>query len=341
MRKRVWLKVLLLCVGISFLAAGAVVKQREGKKEKAASRKTERIREEYQKQDGDEPQGVLTLNGTKYEYFHEYETYLFLGTDASGAEEKEGDAYRGSMADFLMVAIIDKTSHTYAVLQLNRDIMTEVTLMQRDGSGMASASLQLCTAHWYGGTKEQSCENTVKAVSNLLGDVPIAGYYALNMEQIPIVNHAVGGVEVTVENDFSKVDSSLRKGETLTLSDEQAYTFVHDRYGVDDETNLGRMERQRQYLSGLFAKLQESSRENPDFIVKMYQMLEDESVTDMTGKEVSKLAREISRSTGKGIYTLKGTSETGKTLGDGIEHTEFYVEEDSQIEVLTELYGLR
>lgn len=331
----------ILFIIIFFLLGSAIIVGLRFAGRKTVPQKRERIREEYQKQDDEEPKGRLVLNGMEYTYFHEFETYLFIGTDASGAEDEEREEYRGSMADFLLVAVIDRTAHTYALLQLNRDTMTDVTLRQTDGSGMASANLQLCTAHWYGGTKKQSCENTVEAVSKLLGNVPITGYYAVNMEQIQTINHAVGGVDVTVEDDFSRVDSSLKKGETLTLSDEQAYTFVHDRYGVDDETNLSRMERQKQYLSGLLAKSQKLGEDDPDFLLKMYQVMKKESVTDITGKKVSKLIKEISRSTNNGIYTLEGTSKTGKKLGDGIEHTEFYVKENSLLEIMTKLYGLR
>ena len=68
------------------------------------------------------------------------------------------------MADFLMLVIVDKTDGTYSFLQFNRDTMTEISLINHDGKGAATATIQLCTAHWYGGTKEQSCKNTVKAV---------------------------------------------------------------------------------------------------------------------------------------------------------------------------------
>lgn len=301
----------------------------------------EKLQEPFLKGEEDEVKGTVTLDGKKYSYYHEIQTYLLIGTDASGSEEESGEDYQGNMADFLLLAVVDKTSHTYAVLQLNRDTMTEVTLMQKDGSGMASAELQLCTSHWYGGTPEQSCENTVQAVSGLLGGIKIDGYYALNMEQIPILNHEVGGVPVTIESDFSKVDKTLKKGETIVLNDEQAYTFVHDRYGVDDEENISRMKRQRQYLKGLFAKAQEKNSENSDFILEMFQKLRKNAVSNLTGKKISRLAKQISSGENLGIYTLEGKSKKGQALGDGIWHTEFYVDKDSLKNVMKELLSLQ
>lgn len=113
----------------------------------------------------------IKLNGKKYKYSTDYETYLFMGTDGSGKEDADRDEYIGNMADFLMLVIINRKEQTYAFLQLNRDTMTEINLIGRNGKGMATADMQLCTAHWYGGTPEESCENTVKAVSRMLGGV--------------------------------------------------------------------------------------------------------------------------------------------------------------------------
>ena len=103
---------------------------------------------------------VLNFGKKKYQYSSDYETYLFLGTDGSGHESANREEYVGNMADFLMLAVINRKEQTYAFLQLNRDTMTEIDLIGKDGEGMATANMQLCTAHWYGGTEKESSENT-------------------------------------------------------------------------------------------------------------------------------------------------------------------------------------
>lgn len=347
MKKRKQWKIVIVAgimaiFGVALYAAAGQIENKSFSAGNPANRPAEEMeREPFLKEDDEEIRGTVKLEGKKYSYSHEIQTYLFIGTDASGSQEPSGDDYRGNMADFLMLAVVDKTSHTYAALELNRDTMTEVTLMQQDGSGMANATIQLCTAHWYGGTNQQSCENTVQAVSKLLGGVRIDGYYALNMDQIPALNHAVGGVPVTIESDFSAVDKTLKQGETLILSDAQAYTFVHDRYGVDDEENSSRMRRQRQYLKSFFTRVQEKTSENSDFILEMYRELKENAVTDITGKTISRLTKEISSGENRGIYTLEGKSKKGQALGDGILHTEFYVDKKSLKDVMKELYGLK
>ena len=210
------------------------------------------------------PRGKIKLNGNKYEYYHDFENYLLIGTDATGNNNNGAD-YQGSMADFLMLVIVDKTENTYSFLQFNRDTMTEVALIDHNGEGEATANIQLCTAHWYGGNREQSCENTVKSVKKLLGGIQIDGYYELNMSEIPKLNNMVDGVTVTLEDDFSKKYPKMKKGATINLDDEQAYAYVHDRYGVGDEENTSRMKRQQQYMTGFFKKLQEKVKANPNY----------------------------------------------------------------------------
>lgn len=282
----------------------------------------------------------LSLDGKKYRYSSDYETYLFIGTDGSGNEEAEREEYTGDMADFLLLAAVNRTEQTCTLLQLNRDTITEIPLLGKNGKGAASADMQLCTAHWYGGTRQESCENTVKAVSDLLGGIAIDGYYSMSMEELPALNHAVGGVTVTIESDFSRIDPSMKMGETMTLSDEQAYTFVRSRYGVDDEENISRMERQQQYMKALFKKIREKTDEDSGFALRFYEELSKKSVTNMSGGLISDLVAELAGSGSTEILQLEGESRTGQKLGDGIEHAEFYLNQNAIVKTLKKMYNI-
>lgn len=285
--------------------------------------------------------GTLTLFGKKYDYFDEIKSYLLIGTDASGTGKADSEQYHGSMADFLLLAIFNKTENTYSFLQLDRDTITEVDLLQKDGSANASADIQLCTAHWYGGSESASSVNTVNAVSAMLGNLLIDGYYTLNMKEIPVLNHAIGGITVTLEDDFSNVDAAMQKGKTIQLNDSQAFHYVHDRYQVGDERNISRMKRQRNYMEEFFKKAVEKTKEEPAFGNRLYKRLKEIADTDITGRQVSAIMNWISAWQGTGIYIFEGKSEIGKILGDGEEHAEFYINKKSKIDVMTKLYGLK
>ncbi len=282
----------------------------------------------------------IKLNGKTYTYDHRIETWLFIGTDGSGDEDAQGEDYIGSMADFLLLAVVDKTDKTYGFIQINRDTITDVTMMQKDGSGLASAELQICTAHWYGGNPQQSCENTVEAVSKLLGGVTIEGYYGIGMDAMPTLNHAVGGVEVKVIGDFSKVDPTLKEGETVLLDDEQAYTYVRGRMNVGDGSNEQRMQRQDQYMKALFTKVEQTFKKNPKFLNSLYSQLDEEAVTNTKGRDVSRIISSMAGGESRGIFQFEGETTLGQRLGDGIDHIEFFPDEASVEKIMKELYHL-
>ena len=240
---------------------------------------------------------------------------------------------------------LDGEIYTYSdrienYLQLNRDTMTEIILMDHEGEETGSKMMQLCTAHWYGGDKEQSCENTVDAVSNLLGELDIDGYYAMPMDRIVDLNHAVGGVTLTVQGDFSQVDDSLKEGETITLTDEQAATYISGRMNVGDGENLSRMSRQRQYLEAFSNQAKSKLREELGFAKETLEEMKPYTATDINGNKISKILNRLSKYDSQGILQLEGQASIGQALDDGIDHTEFRLDQDALRELMTELYGL-
>ena len=259
------------------------------------------------------PRGKIKLNGNKYEYYHDFENYLLIGTDATGNNNNGAD-YQGSMADFLMLVIVDKTENTYSFLQFNRDTMTEVALIDHNGEG--------------------------EATKKVLGGIQIDGYYELNMSEIPKLNNMVDGVTVTLEDDFSKKYPKMKKGATINLDDEQAYAYVHDRYGVGDEENTSRMKRQQQYMTGFFKKLQEKVKANPNYANEVFESLQDVSTTDITIGKISNISNIFASGTDKGIFELAGKSKIGQALGDEIDHMEFYVNKKAMVSTMSELFGI-
>ena len=282
----------------------------------------------------------IRLKKKKYKYSTDYETYLFMGTDGSGNEDADRDEYVGNMADFLMLAIVNRKEKTYAFLQLNRDTMTEINLIGKDGKGMATAEMQLCTAHWYGGTKEESCENTAKAVSKLLGGVTIDGYYAINMEDIGKLNHAVGGVTVTIDSDFGDTDPSLKEGETVTLSNEQAYSFLRYRMGVNDGENTSRMKRHRQYMEAFLQKVKEMTKQDTQSGVEIYNQLSEVCTTNMSGGLLADILTDMQGATDRGIFQMEGETKVGQHLDDGLPHTEFFLDKTTIVKELQNLYNI-
>jgi anionic cell wall polymer biosynthesis LytR-Cps2A-Psr (LCP) family protein len=284
---------------------------------------------------------TLTLYGDIYTSDHKFEIYLFIGTDDSGNENPENpDDYQGTLADFINLLVIDNTDETYAILAINRDTMTYVPMMQEDGTVEQLALMQICTAHGYGSDLEKSAENTVNTVSALLGELPIDGSFVLPMDAIPKVNSLVGGVTVTIDGDLTAVDPAFKDKATITLDDEQAESFVRARMSVGEGLNTERMERQSQYIKGMKEQLCSRLPSEPALGVNIFDELKPYATTDINGKIVSRIANDMEKYADLGSYEFDGELEIGRALADGLDHYEFYLDSESQMQILTELFSL-
>ncbi|MDD3228835.1 MAG: LCP family protein [Oscillospiraceae bacterium] len=212
---------------------------------------------------------VLYYKGETYALREDLETVLFIGVDKYEADTGTDSYNNTQQADFIMLVIIDHTNKTYTALQLNRDTMTDITMLGVRGENTGVFTGQLALAHTYGSGGRDSCRNTVEAVSNYLYGIDIDHYVALTMDAIPIINDLAGGVQVEMLADFSAFDSAMSKGTVVTLHGEQALTYVRTRKGLDDSTNLSRMLRQQQYLNALSKNVQVCLEGDDTFLVNV------------------------------------------------------------------------
>lgn len=275
---------------------------------------------------------IVKIGGVSCTPKQNIETYLIMGTDVRGKVSDEMKENPGQ-ADTILVLVIDRQENTYALLPIDRDTITDVDSLSKNGKYLATTKIQLALAHANGNGREQSCENTVNAVSNLLHDQYIDDYVALNRGAIKLLNHEVGGVTVPVEDDFSKVDKTLKKGSAVKLTDDQAEHYVHDRYDVGNETNANRMKRQNNYLSGLKDVVSKKTESDKKFPVELFKSLDDYMVTTLDGNAVSKISKAVLKNKYLGRFEIKGKSKTDK-----YGYNAFYYDKDSLNEVVRKLF---
>lgn len=272
---------------------------------------------------------TVEYQGRTYVAREGIESYLFMGIDVEGPAKGSKSYIGGGQADVQLLLVVDRFNRTWQMLQINRDSMVEVPVLGVNGTEVSTEYQQIALAHSYGDGLESSCENNVTAVSRMFQNLTIHGYMALNMDAISIINDQVGGVELTVLDDFSQLDPSLVKGQTVTLTGTQALTYVRGRQGVGDETNLSRMARQEQYLNALYAKLTGLST---DTAVNMFQSVDDYMVTNM-GNQWLKLMDRLEEYTKLELLTIDGENyldEQGSTA--------YQLNEDSLKQVMIQLF---
>ncbi len=265
-----------------------------------------------------------TADGVSYGLRDGLECFLLIGLDKLSTQNPDPEAHRNQQqADFLVLMLVDHADQSFRALHINRDTMTTIQRYGLAGMKLQSMYAQLALAHTYGNGGTLSCRYTCDAVSGLLLGVPIRHYMSLTMDAIPVLNDLVGGVTVTIEDDFSQVDPELVQGRTQRLVGQQALTFVRARGSMTDSSNLKRMERQRSYLAGLYEQLTASLRGGENFSMRLATALSDYAVSDLSVEEISELAERIKDYRYEGIETLEGEAVVGEQF------MEFYPDLDA------------
>lgn len=281
----------------------------------------------------------LTIGDADYMTADDIDTYLLIGTDNGG--EVYGKAYSGEFADFLLLIIVDNTTKSYGLYSIDRNTIVPVSVLDENGDFAKYQDQQICIAHWYGLDAEQRNQNTASAVSSLLGGLDIDSYYTMSMSDIGKINHAVGGVEVTIDEDLTRADPEFAAGRTILLSDEQAEKYLRARFVLDDASNASRMRRQQQYMQNVYDKLFGQLKDNPEYINEVYGELKSSIQTDGSAGELSTLVNHMIQYEGKGFIKFDGETKLNDTLGDGVEHEEFHIASDSIVSSLKMVMDLK
>lgn len=277
----------------------------------------------------------LVHNGQEYVLKDNVETILVMGLDKyEHADEDEDGYYNDQQADFLMLFVLDHEAKTYETIHVDRDTMAEINVLGLAGQKIGTVTKQIALSHTYGNGRAISCRNTSDAVSNLLMDMKIDSYISMTMNSLPVFNDLVGGVEVTILDDFTGIDDTLIKGETMKLLGEQALNYVRSRYGLDDSSNEDRMLRQRQYLEALFDTTAECVAADENFIVDASTVMAQYMVSDLSLTELQETFKNISDYTEVGaIRAIEGEYKVGNN-----NFMEFHVNAESIKQIVIDVF---
>ncbi len=274
---------------------------------------------------------TIVRNGVEYFPRQDITVLMLMGIDESGPVQESTSYNNTGEADVVALAVFDETDESYRILMLNRDTMLNMPVLGLGGKPAGTLYGQLALAHTYGTGMEDSCENTKQAVSDLLYGANIDYYLSMNMDAIALLTDAVGGVKVTVEDDFSAVDPTLQKGE-ITLNGQQARTFIQSRHEVGDQLNVSRMNRQKNYMNGFMTALDGKLKTGERFVFSTYESLVDYMVTDCSATTLNTLINRYSDYPMKEILSPAGNNVKGE------EYMEFYVDEAALDEIVLEMF---
>ena len=274
---------------------------------------------------------TITRDGVDYFPRQDITVMIVLGIDQYGPVEASGSYNNSGAADMVMLMIFDEQNEMCNILYLNRDTMLEMPVLGIGGKQAGTYYGQLALSHTYGSGLEDSCENVKNTLESFLPGIAIDYYVSMNMDAISILNDAVGGVTVTVVDDFSDVDPTITKGE-LTLRGEQAINYVRTRKDVGDQKNITRMERQKEYVDGFLKALRAKETEDTDFIVNVYDEVSQYLVTDCSVNVLSSMMERYTDYAVGEIVTPEGENVMGE------KYYEFYADEEKLDELILRLF---
>lgn len=284
--------------------------------------------------EGDWQEGDFRYEGIHYRYNSDMLTFLFLGIDKMGVVERVEEGLNGGQSDAIFLLALNPHNKRISVIGIPRDTMTKVQVYLEDGSYWGPIQAQLAIQHGYGDGVELSCERTVEAVTELMYGLPIHGYFAINMGAIPLLNDAVGGIEVEALETMDFTGFHVEQGEILHLEGMNAYHYLHDRSTEVHYTAGGRLQRQKQYLLAYASAVMDELKKNVGFAASLYGTLSKYMVTDISVNEVSFLAMQALEYSfdGDDMHVLEGETAIGEV------YEEFYPDEEALYRLIIDIF---
>lgn len=238
--------------------------------------------------DAEKSSDTIVVDGREYRLNTNIQTVLFMGIDKNAKSDMGDRAGENGQSDSLNLLIVDRETKKAQILQISRDSMVDIDIYSASGEKMMSEPGQIALQYAYGDGEEESCRLTAGKVSELLYGVNVDSYLSLTMEGMVKAADAIGGVTMTVPEDYTWIDPAFSKGATLTMDGEMVEKYVRSRDTEVLDSNVQRMERQSQFMGALIEKLQ-NVKETSNYL-SLYQQMEPYMVTNMTADEMKSLS---------------------------------------------------
>lgn len=272
---------------------------------------------DYQETDGK----TISYNGKTYKFNDNITSILLIGVDKEKMDQNPNEKFGANgQADLLLLLALDTSNGNLKAIPISRDAMVDVNQYSVSGDFIGIEKEQICLSYSYGDGREKSCENTVTSASRLLYGMPINSYVAIDIEGIKVLNDALGGVDVTVDEDIDIYGMKIKKGETANLKGEYALGYIRSRDSVSIDANSERMARQKNYMKSFFKTAIQKTKKDITTPIKLYNKASNYKVSDITVADVSFLTKCVlmSGKTDLEFASIKGQNVMGE------KYVEFY-----------------
>lgn len=278
---------------------------------------------------------TVTYNGETYRFNENRTNILCIGIDKNDMGLVNGVVGTGGQADALILLSIDTVTGEIDAIAISRDSLVDIELYTADGTFYGVENTQICLSYAYGDGREISCENTVDAATRLLYGIPINTYFAVDLGAIPILNDAIGGVEVVSLYDFPRSDGSMcHAGDRILLRGAEAERYVRERDVELLDSNNDRMERQKQYITAFFETALAATSNDLGVPLDLFNAVSANSTTTLNASRISFLASTLVEKNG----SLEFHSIPGHIAQGDDKYAEFIVNETALYEQILSIF---
>lgn len=229
----------------------------------------------------------ISYNGNKYEKDPDIRLILFLGIDKEATADLNGNPGENGQSDSINLLILNTREKTGQFLQISRDTIVPIDVYDIQGEQILTEEGQLALQYAYGDGKKKSCRMTKEKVEELMYGISIPDYFALTIDGISTAADALGGIPITVPEDYTDIDPAFQKGADLVLKGEMAEKYVRGRNTEELDSNVSRMARQTQVIQALLKKFQEENMEEK--FPGIYQKISPYLITNMSTERIQQL----------------------------------------------------
>lgn len=269
---------------------------------------------------------TFTKDGITYRYNSRLRTVLFMGIDSHVEVATHEVTGNGGRADTVLLFVLDPDTKTTRMIEISRDTMTKVDVYNVYREKLYSGTMQINMQYAFGDTPSRSCMLMKDRVSKLLYELPINYYCSVTLDGIASTVDYLGGITLTLADDWTDVNPDYVAGATVTLDGKEAEHFIRYRDTDELESNDVRMARHSWFVREMFRKL----RDDPKFnLEKLFKAVDPYLESNLNGETMANLSR----------FDLltEVTKLPGQTVA-GKHYAEYHLDEEAVQQLLLEVF---
>lgn len=237
----------------------------------------------------------------------------------------EGDGQENGQAVLLVLLSADQKNQTITPIIVDPD--TIVTIAENENS--SAEKIQIGQAKAFPEEDMTDSNGAVWLLSQLFYGVPIDHYIVVDLDEISMLNDAMGGVTISLEADLTELDPEWIQGTTVSLNGERAKKFL---CGQINGTDTSRTARQMVYLDHLRGNLL-AHTDGKGYILKEMMKRDGSYGTNLRGYELLRALGRYENYEWETSITLPGEYHSGE---DG--EPEFWLDESETWEMIKDLW---